>query len=72
MFLDVWSGDMYDKHVQYPINAEEVQPHLHEFEIAGKPGNCDSCNTTHVMLMNCPHHLTQAHTGKGECTNMGI
>lgn len=62
-FIAVGSTLLFNKYVKVPSNEEELKDHMLEFEMAGLPGACGSCDATHIVHEMCAFRLQRIHKG---------
>ena len=62
-FIDVGSKILFDKYVITPTTPEEIEEHMHEFEMAGMPGVPASSDATSIIHENCEWRLRRLHKG---------
>lgn len=62
-FITIGSTILFEKYVNVPSNLVDLRAHMAEFEMAGLPGACGSCDATHIIHEMCSYRLQRVHKG---------
>jgi hypothetical protein len=61
--ITVCSEILYLLYVVAPTSVDEVETHMHEYQLAGFAGAIESTDATHIALEKCSYHLKDNHLG---------
>jgi hypothetical protein len=62
-FISVGSEILYPLYVSVPQTQEDINDHMHEFNLAGFSGCIGSTDATHVAIEKCSYRLRNNHLG---------
>ena len=67
--ITVCSEILYLLYVVAPTSVDEVETHMHEYQLAGFAGAIGSTDATHIALEKCSYHIKKPFGSKTALDN---